>query len=294
MTYIQAAGMGGTLRPWLVVIHSMEAPLRTGVARSIAQMFASNVATSAHECVGPDETIQCVPWNRKAWHVGPAANGCSLGIEQTGYAAYGRAQWTTADGLAQLTRVADVARAMCVQWGIAQRWATDAEIRAAAAGHGPGGICTHADITRVLGGTTHTDPGPNYPRDLLQAAVNGTGDTMAITKDDINDIWAHPTGGDNVQAQDRLIAIFDTVLAAYKDPAGDVAALRDRIADLNVRIAHTGVQLTPAGLDQVKAAIGTPQLTDAQVQSLAEQLGPALLNQLAPALFKLIQQQFAK
>jgi hypothetical protein len=37
-----------------------------------------------------------------------------------------------------------------------------------------GGVkwCTHHDITQSVGGTTHTDPDPNYPFDLLQQALD--------------------------------------------------------------------------------------------------------------------------
>lgn len=172
--FVQAVAHGGAMpRPTLIVVHSAETPLRPGYAASIATNWfgnaASGVQTSAHFMVDPAETIRMLSDNVVAYHVGPAANGFTLGIEQAGYARLTRDEWTTPAGLTQLRKVGALIAELAAAHGIPLRWATDDQIRAAARGV-PGGVCFHDDIHRVLGGTTHTDPMPHYPADLLQQA----------------------------------------------------------------------------------------------------------------------------
>jgi hypothetical protein len=169
--FVQAVSHGGAQRPTLIVVHSAETPLRAGYAASIAEnWFGRSAPTSAHFMVDPAETIRMLSDNVVAYHVGPRANGFTLGVEQAGYARFSRAEWTTGPGMAQLARVAALVRERADAWGIPLRWATDEQIRAAARGV-PGGITYHDRIRAVLGGTVHTDPMPNYPGDLLMAQV---------------------------------------------------------------------------------------------------------------------------
>ncbi|KAB1659024.1 N-acetylmuramoyl-L-alanine amidase [Pseudoclavibacter sp. CFCC 11306] len=271
MDYIQAGGMGALLnngRPSLLVIHSMENPLQVGRARGIAKYFAGINTASAHYCVGPDEVIQCVPTNRKAWHAGPNANAFTLGYEQTGYAAYSRSDWLTATGRAQLANLASVCRADAARYGIPIRWATDEQIRAARYGT-PAGFCTHADISRVLGGTNHWDPGNNYPRDLLMQAMNGQqiGDDMPS----VTDIWDWKIGQNGIYGKDNMPAwqvlgythadglwtqglvkaLPGTILGtSIKDADGINGTVGDRLAWIDKRARDT-----EAKVDQVAAAV---------------------------------------
>lgn len=185
---VPAAAHGAVMSspPRLGVVHSMETPLRRGYAYSIAlNVFGKATAqTSAQVCIDPGETIRCVPDNVVAWAVGARANGFTINVEQSGATAalaalkikaFTRADWLTADGLEQMRRVAQFMVECRDRWGIPLRWATDAEIRAAAAGGRPVGWCLHLDIARVLGGTTHQDAGANYPRDRLMATAIALG-----------------------------------------------------------------------------------------------------------------------
>lgn len=183
---IAARSHGGKMLggPRLGVIHSAETPLEAGYAYSIAaNWFATVATTSATVMIDPAETIRLLPDDTIAWHVGPAANPFTVGAEQAGRASMTRAEWLTPAGRAQMERVADYMRDVRDAWGLPLRWATDAEIRAAAQPGGPRvGWCTHADIARVLGGTTHTDPGGQYPRDELMSIA--TGGVSPTTGDD--------------------------------------------------------------------------------------------------------------
>lgn len=167
--------------PTFVTIHDAETPLADGYVASIAEMFRRGPAagTSAHHMVGPRTWLQLLPEDVVAYAAGPKGNPRGVHIEQAGYASFTRTQWTSPDGLAQVSRLADCVRAACTRWGIPMRWATDAQLRAAATGGAPAGLVTHAQIARVLGGTTHTDPEPNYPGDLLLGALLIGGNGMA-------------------------------------------------------------------------------------------------------------------
>lgn len=172
--------------PTFVVIHDAETPLADGYVASISEFFRKGPAagTSAHHMVGPRSWLQLLPEDVVAYAAGPKANPRGIHYEQTGYASFTRAQWITTDGLAQVKRLGGAVRESCDRWKIPRRWCTDAQLRAAAAGQaGSGGLCTHAQVARVLGGTTHTDPEPNYPRDLLLDVVNGTAPTPPISED---------------------------------------------------------------------------------------------------------------
>lgn len=291
MRFIQAAGHGGTIRPTLLVIHSMENPLAVGSAAQVAKMFAGNGNASAHFCVDPGEVIQCLPTNIKAWHVGPRANAFTVGFEQAGYARFSRSDWTTPAGMAQLANLASIAAQVADQCGIPKRWASDAEIRAAASG-APAGFCTHADISRVLGGTDHTDPGGGYPRDLLMAAINGqqTGAGMS----DISDALYGLRGNDGRNLFDSVI---QTRLELRDRAAEGAAAALVGVRGNDGRNVLDSVIQTRMDVDDLKTAVSNlsaPALTDAQVQALADRLAPAVVSAVAPELFKLFQQQLTK
>lgn len=171
---ITARSHGGVMTggPRLGVIHSAETPLAAGYAHSIsANWFATQATTSAHVMIDPVETIRLLPDNVVAYAVGPKANGFTINVEQAGRASLTRAEWLTEPGRAQMLKVAQYMVECRDRWGIPLRWATDAQIRAAAGGSPRQGWCFHDDIRRVLGGTTHTDPKPHYAADELMATA---------------------------------------------------------------------------------------------------------------------------
>lgn len=172
-----------------IVIHSVEGPLEAGLAESLARYYFGTTAcneTSAHAIIGPDLIVEMVPPAWMAWQCGNG-NQRGYGMEQTGYARFSRAEWTTPLGMKQLTNVAWWAAQKCRELGIPARWLTDEQL----ATKGQKGFVTHNDVTRVLGGTTHTDPGPDYPRDLLMAAIQA-------------DLYGTPTPAPTPQPEDDM------------------------------------------------------------------------------------------
>lgn len=271
--------------PTFVVIHSAETPLADGYVASIAEMFRQGPAagTSAHHMVGPRTWLQLLPEDVVAYAAGPKANPRGVHIEQTGYARFTRAEWTTRDGLAQVDRVADCARAACNRWGIPKRWATDAQLRSAAVGGPPAGLVTHAQVARVLGGTTHTDPEPHYPGDLLLASLlinGGPGDMAELTGNSLQllqDVQGRVRGTDpNLDSLQVISWKVDGILGRLDGTTPDDG---DRLGDLwnQGGAILAAVQGLNAKLDQaLKAGPAAAGPSAAQVAAeLIKQLGAA-------------------
>jgi hypothetical protein len=227
--------------PTFVCIHSAETPLADSYVASIAEFFRQGPAagTSAHHMTGPHSWIQLLPEDVVAYAAGPKANPRGVHVEQTGRASLTRAQWCTPDGMALHATTARCASEACTRWGIPVRWATDAQLKAAAAGQaGGGGLVTHGQVARVLGGTTHTDPGPGYPADVLLEAMQQEEDDMAgygqqvwefLTKgnrDRLADLWTQ-----GKQAADGVLAL-QRQLTGSRAGSGPYAGSADRLQDL--------------------------------------------------------------
>jgi uncharacterized coiled-coil protein SlyX len=157
----------------LIVFHSMECPLQAGYARSLTNWAltpesAGGPQASWHRGYGPDERVYFIPDELGAWHASEA-NPLSIGLEQTGYAAYTRAQWLTPDGYKMLDSVAADVAAICKRDGIPARWLTTAEVRAVLDGGNRSikGFCYH----RQVDPETRTDPGNGYPADVVLAKI---------------------------------------------------------------------------------------------------------------------------
>jgi uncharacterized coiled-coil protein SlyX len=151
----------------------MECPLQAGYARSLTNWAltpesAGGPQASWHRGYGPDERVYFIPDELGAWHASEA-NPLSIGLEQTGYAAYTRAQWLTPDGYKMLDSVAADVAAICKRDGIPARWLTTAEVRAVLDGGNRSikGFCYH----RQVDPETRTDPGNGYPADVVLAKI---------------------------------------------------------------------------------------------------------------------------
>jgi hypothetical protein len=170
---ITARWGGGSQAVRYGVLHDAETPLANGYALSISRMFSTTgTEKSAHFMVGPEAAYQLRDTSLLAWHCGNG-NRYSIGVEQAGYAAFSRAQWLTAEGMAQINRLAALMRDIKNVHGIGTYFMSDAQLLQAYHGQIVGGWATHDQCRRVLGGTSHTDPMPNYPFDVLGQAIGG-------------------------------------------------------------------------------------------------------------------------
>lgn len=163
---------GRRVRTQLGVLHSAESPLKRGYPMSLTQWTIDTaVQASWQEFVGPGVVVQSVHSDHIAWHAS-VANWISWGTEQTGYAAYNRAQWLTKDGRDQLERLAMqwAGDAKYFGWKLEDlRWLPTSTVRAIVAGNDTTtkGFCTHSQVDPA----NRSDPGPNYPYDLLLQRV---------------------------------------------------------------------------------------------------------------------------
>lgn len=160
-------------RPTFGVFHSMETPLRAGYAAALSRYAAGGSAeVSWHYSVDPAETWGVLPDEWVAWHVGNG-NTRSLGVEQSGYARLSREEWLGPDGMAQHRRTAELVRHARDEYGIGMYLMTDGQLLAAHRGQAIGGWATHAQCSRVIGGSDHTDPGSGWPADVVLQLAAG-------------------------------------------------------------------------------------------------------------------------
>lgn len=190
--FVEAAGYT-TGRPdgpplW-IVIHDMESSERGSCAEDTANYFATGAGgrnVSSHYCVDNNSVVQCVLLRDSAWTVGNRpGNNRGINWELCGYASQSRAQWLDDFGLAMFAQIRPILRADAAEYGIPLTRRTVAELQA-----GKKGITSHNDLRLAFGGTTHTDPGSNFPWDVFL-------ETMG---DDVTGIgWAN----DNEKNADR-------------------------------------------------------------------------------------------
>lgn len=225
------------------VIHDVEAPTVPGMARSLCgpNYFGHggdpNNPVSIHYIVGPDDICQGTDENTIAWHVGRGNQG-TIGIEQCGYSSYSRQTWLDPEGIAQGNNLAKLMHDISNRRPlIRKQWLTDAELVYAWNNKStPGGWTTHAQMTRVGLGSTHTDPGLYWPADYVMNLVNSNtqppevidmplsqADLDAITRIVQNTVWGIMTNPD-------LLALDDKALFAANTGAGGFAAQIANIA----------------------------------------------------------------
>lgn len=162
--YMPARHHGPTRQPsdirW-IVLHSTEidAP-----ARNIAQYFkTTDVVASCTVTIDNDECQRLLP-DRVVPYTNPPLNASSLTIEFCAFAAWSTRTWLK--HLKMLKRGARWTAAKCKQYDIPLRWRGRRGIRA-----GKPGITTHVNINKVYSASTHTDPGPNFPRFVFMNLV---------------------------------------------------------------------------------------------------------------------------
>ena len=141
---------------------------------------------SAHLYVDRDSIVQSLDTGDRAGHAGSSnGNNHAVAVEITGVNGWTRQQWLDRVAWSKLgAALAHVVR----KYGIAVRRASVAEMKSnprVKAFYG------HDDMRRAWGGTTHTDPGPNFPWDRLFQAVNAALGTKRedddVSKQDVLD-----------------------------------------------------------------------------------------------------------
>lgn len=166
--------------PLWIVVHDMEASESSDRAESTAAYFASGAGgryVSSHYCVDDNSVIQCVRLADTAWTVGNRpGNNRGINWEFAGFARQTRAQWLDAFGLAMFRQAAPYIRDDAARFGIPVRRCSVADLRAFRPG-----VTSHNDLRLAFGGTTHTDPGPNFPWDIFLQILTTEEDDVSVS-----------------------------------------------------------------------------------------------------------------
>lgn len=157
-----------------IAIHNTSNDATAEGEASYAKRRADTV--SSHYYVDNNSLLQSLDTDLRAYHAGSTTgNSYAIAYEITGTNGKSRSWWLGNVAWALLAR--QIA-ADCREHAIEPRLLTVAEIKAGKLT----GIITHDQMRQAWGGTTHTDPGANFPLDHLLALVRAEmGDDVNLT-----------------------------------------------------------------------------------------------------------------
>ncbi len=214
--------------------------------------------TSSHLYVDDDSVTQSLDTARKAGHAGSSqGNENAIAVEITGGNGMSRSWWLANVAWDKLGAVlATIIRHHWPDGSFQVRRASVAEMKAnpkVKAFYG------HDDMRLAWGGTTHTDPGPNFPWDHLLAMVRAELGGTDVDPKDINAI-RYTDARVEALTQLRTAEAFGPsqgnpvpVVALLNKLADDVAAIKDR----------GPAAPAPADVAAIKAALLDPEVLGA-------------------------------
>lgn len=195
---------------------------------------------SAHFYVDSNSIVQSLDTDARAGHAGSSeGNQNAVAVEITGVNAWTRQQWLDRVAWDKLGAVLAV---VCKRYGIAVRRASVAEMRdnpKVRAFYG------HDDMRLAWGGTTHTDPGPNFPWDRLIAAVSAA--LTGESEDDMDATQAKQLQDIHWSVGRGVPSLVDGKMIAVTWWAGQVVGL---LREIGAR-----VDLSPEEIAAVAAAV---------------------------------------
>ncbi len=204
-----------------------------------------------HFCSDPNTVLQGLESWYGTGHVG-SSTGNSYGIswEFVGFLTSSVDYYRRC-----IDRAAPSMKLVMAKHGIPHRWLTDAQLRDGSSK----GLVTHLQCSRVLGGSNHTDPGPNFPRDYLLQALNGGTVTAPF------DPYKDPTLRTLAQRVDAMRGMDPEYSVEYDNDAGtpvtheqnalaaELTAIRAQGAEL---LARPPVQSAPVDIPSLLAELG--------------------------------------
>lgn len=123
-------------------------------------------SVSSHYYADKSTVIQSLNTDYRAWHSGSSTgNSRAIAYEVVGTNSKSRTWWLNNVNWDKLAK--QIAADM-KHWGIKNQHLSVSQMKAGTVT----GIVTHDDMRRAWGGTTHTDPGPNFPMDHLIKKIN--------------------------------------------------------------------------------------------------------------------------
>lgn len=223
----------GRRRPLTFIVwHSTESQETVGAAAAIARNWFGQRASqvSAHIVADAATVVECVKPENTAWHCA-RGNAAGYGVEIVGQAAQTGPDWRDAYSLAAIRNACDWIRDLPALNDIPARWLTDAQLRA-----GEKGLTTHLQVSRVLGGTNHSDPGGEFPLDFVLQELGGAEPATP-------DAGTYCRMGDRCERVLRLQQFMVRVFGSYNRyiPTSYYgASTRDGIAEFQRRTGVTG------------------------------------------------------
>jgi N-acetyl-anhydromuramyl-L-alanine amidase AmpD len=243
---------------------------------------------SAHFYVDADSATQSIDTDDKTGHAGSAyGNENAISVEITGANGWSRAQWLANVAWNTLGRVlAAVIRHHWPDGSFQVRRATVDEMK-----RNPKvrALYGHDDMRRAWGGTTHTDPGPDFPWDRLISAVStalaGEAD-MSYSQAQMKAFtWQYDGGGigENTRAgtgttNRSTLSYFDEVLKTVRliagkvdiDPAELLAIQNAAEAGAKEAFTESADAFVKAITDGVLAGLDPANITIADVEAACE------------------------
>jgi N-acetyl-anhydromuramyl-L-alanine amidase AmpD len=208
-----------------IAIHNTSNDATAREEASYARRRTDDVST--HIVVDSTEALQTLTLDRNAWHSGSAwGNSKAISFELRGKNTWSADYWRTV-----IDRVAPVIAECCVLYAIPVRHLTVEEARKKVMK----GFVTHDDMRQAWGGTTHTDPGPNFPMQYLLDTVNKeiTGMTESQTDQHVRA---------TAYRLDGLIKMLP-VIDNHVNNAEEPNALSDMIRHIDIATAESVVHL---------------------------------------------------
>ena len=158
----------GNTKPRMFLLHTQEGGGGDAAAENLANWFKDGNGVSYHYTVsqasdGGVTVVDCVDTDRTAWSVGNA-NPFSINLCFAG----SRAAWTREQWLKHRNAI-EVAAWLAVE--DAKKYGFSTRVVPPPYTNGEPGISDHRWVTDVFKWGNHTDVGPNFPWDVLAAAV---------------------------------------------------------------------------------------------------------------------------
>lgn len=165
VSYIQGRNAYSTTLKYAIAIHNTSNDASADNEASYARRRTDGI--SSHFYVDKNKVIQSLDTANRAGHAGSNnGNRNAIAVEVTGTNGKSRQWWLANVDWDELGKaLASVMRT----YGIPNKRLTVAQMRANPKAKG---IYSHNDMRLAWGGTTHDDPGPNFPWDKLHNSIS--------------------------------------------------------------------------------------------------------------------------
>ena len=169
LPFVEAKWSYGKTPKYGIAIHNTSNDATAAQEASYASRRTDG--TSCHFFVDKTQVIQVLDTAYKAGHAGSSTgNANAIAIEICGVNSWTRSQWVANVNFAKLGKT--LASVIKAHWPDGSFKVARATISDMESNPRVKKFYSHDDMRRAWGGTSHTDPGPNFPWDVLFKSVN--------------------------------------------------------------------------------------------------------------------------